>query len=92
MWKMREVIIDSNCFEALSTSFEASFLCYTISDVHASMNGHDLLYKCPLILKIFKPGWEKYLDTDPGPIVIIIRVELFVHKPCKTEDSCNTIV
>ena len=26
-----------------------------------------------------------YLETDPGPIAMVIRVELFIHKPSKTE-------
>ena len=24
-----------------------------------------------------------YLETDPDPIAMVIRVELFIHKPCR---------
>ena len=26
--------------------------------------------------------WGYYLETDPDPVAMVIRVELFIHKPC----------
>ena len=26
----------------------------------------------------------QFLETDPDPIAMVIRVELFIHKPCQT--------
>ena len=28
-----------------------------------------------------------YLETDPGPIAMVIRVELFIHKPCRQKTA-----
>ena len=34
--------------------------------------------------------WGSFLETDPGPnAIMVIKVELFIHKPSQTEDSCN---
>ena len=33
---------------------------------------------------IISGPWRHYLETDPDPIAMVIRVELFTHKPSVT--------
>ena len=33
--------------------------------------------------------WGYFLKTDPDPTAMVIKVELFIHKPCQTEASCK---
>ena len=33
-----------------------------------------------------------YLETDPDPIAMGIRVKIFIHRPCQSEDACNIVV
>ena len=37
--------------------------------------------------------WRHFLETAPDPIaMMVIRVELCIHKPCQTDATCNIVV
>ena len=41
---------------------------------------------------MFRSSWGYYLETDPDPIAMVIRVELFIHRLCQTEEQLFNIV
>ena len=48
-----------------------------------SMDNHALSkLRLNVTLYDMAPGGY-YLETDPDPVVMVIRVELFIHKPCR---------
>ena len=72
-------------------SSAASFTNSPLSPVHTLVNSPYMVSKvCRLCrLSAGDISWGYFLETKPDQIAMVIRVELFIHKPCQAEDSCG---